>query len=409
MLYQLRNASGSSIERADKCPASHYLPQDHIENVYGVRGHGVHDFIVRWRDYLDRDRDAALAEVADDAPHRSLCEAIPLDSIPEGGKLEVAFAYDARTRTARIIGYNIGRAYREHGALPHEICGTADLVGTAGGCVVIIDWKSGFKFVAKWQLRFLALAACRAMGVNSAKVCNWYLREDGTILEDAQSVDTFDAIDLDNIEDELVGVLERLERSHERALAGERPRVSGGSWCQYCQSKAHCDLTTGVAKRALSMKLDQPMTPERAMEAWMLFDLLEGIIKAGRAGLREYGRTQPFPDGQGYTVKQIEASGLKILPDKAEAVLRRKFGDAVADAARESTISQASIERALKAHRPGPLAPAKREALKAMRQGGAAFDTTHLEVKKVRDKTAVMATLQLDAAGTVTPLLLGSG
>jgi hypothetical protein len=400
--------SASSLDRADHCPPSHYLPVTRgAAAVYALRGTGVHDFIVRWRDHFGKDRDAALAEVPDDAPHRALCEALPLDAIPDGGKLEVAFAYDPSTDTARILGYNIGRAYKEHGAQPHEVCGTADLVGTADGTVIVIDWKSGFGFVPKWQLRFLALAACRALGLSRAKVCNWFLREDGTIREDKDSVDEFDAFDLDQIAAEVRATLSRLRISYE--LDADHPSVTGGAWCQYCDCKPHCDLQTGLAKRALGMDLSEAFTPERAMEAALIASMVKEWAESVEAGLREYAKTTPFPDGKGNIVKEVERSTTKIVAAKAQPVLRQVFGDAVADAARESKVTQASIERALKANRKGPLAPAKRQAMEALRRAGAAFESTHREVRPVRDAAAPMAALQLDADGGFRPLLLSSG
>jgi hypothetical protein len=401
----IRLPTASSIDRADHCPPSHWLPTASAESVDANRGQGVHDFIVRWREYLGKDRDAALAEIDEDAPHRALCEALPLEAIPDGGKLEVAFAYDPETDTARIIGYNIGRAYAENGALPHEVCGTADLMGTADGVLVIIDWKSGFAIVPKWQLRFLALAGCRALGLSRAKVCNWFLRESGQIIEDQDSVDEFDAFDLDQIAEELRGVLARLRAAH--AAAGEHPNLRGGAWCHYCECKPYCGLQTGLAKQGLRMKLAEPLTPERAMEAWLLFEMLEDIAAAGKAGLREYSKQHPFPDGKGNVIKQVERESTKLIPEKALPALREAFTPELADAACERKLTQASLERALRAKNMGkPLAPLKRQAMKAMAARGGVVSGRRLEVRPVKDSKAPTAALQLDANGAVKALLV---
>jgi hypothetical protein len=404
----LRMPTASSLDRADHCPPSHWLPLAGAESVYAILGKGVHEFIVRWRDELGRDRDAALAEIDEDAPHREFCEAIPLDALPEGGKLEVAFAYDPETDTARIIGYNIGRAYREHGALPHEVCGTADLVGTADGVLIVIDWKSGFGIVPKWQLRFLALAGCRALGLSRAKVCNWFLRANGTIIEDEDSVEEFDAFDLDQIAEDLRGVLARLKAAH--AAASERPSVRGGAWCEYCDCKPHCDLQTGLAKRGLGMKLVEPMTEQRATEAWLLFDMLEGIAAAGKVGLREFAKQYPFPDGRGNVIQQVERSSTKLIAEKALPALREAFSPELAEAACERDITQASLERALRAKNIGkPLAPLKRRAMKAIEQCGGVVKERRKEVRPVKDAKAPIVTLRLDENGVVKPLVLTGG
>lgn len=80
-----------------------------------------------------------------------------LSLVPEKSDAEVAYAMGP-DGTVRVLGYNIGRAYDEHGAGPHDICGSLDVVADDR----VIDFKTGQPRVAardSWQLRFGAVVA----------------------------------------------------------------------------------------------------------------------------------------------------------------------------------------------------------------------------------------------------------
>ena len=406
-----RHPSGSSMERADRCPPSHWLPVDRVESTAAERGNGVHDFIVAFFAAWALDKAAgkgtartqALAPIPKKAPHRALCEALPVDDLPEGGRLEVAVAYDPRADTARIIGYNIGRAYREHGALPHEVCATADCVGVLDGVLRIYDWKSGWLPVGSWQLRFLALALCRALGMDRARVANWYLREDGRIFEDNDSVAEYDALELDDIADEVKRVLARIESS--RAADGISA-LAGGGWCRYCECKASCRLQVGLVKHTVGMRLEEPLTTEKAAEAWLVLDQVDDAIALMRKGLKEFARTNPFPVGDGKQLEAVDWPSTDVLPAKAMPVLADKYGPAIAELAAPREMSQASIERALRTLNQ-PLAPLKREALEAIEAAGGLVRSTTPQVRPVKNANApTMTVIRVEQAdGTTRPIV----
>lgn len=84
------------------------------------------------------------------------------DVVPAGvsARAEVSYAFDFDTMTSRKLGENLGRDYGELCA--GEIPGTADLVYTSGGRLVVVDWKTGDRFDASkyWgQVKFLLLCA----------------------------------------------------------------------------------------------------------------------------------------------------------------------------------------------------------------------------------------------------------
>lgn len=81
-----------------------------------------------------------------------------LPLIPDDSEAEVAYALSP-DGTIKVLGHDIGRAYDQHGAGPHDICGSIDVVAPERK---VIDHKTGEPRVSamqSWQLRFAAIVA----------------------------------------------------------------------------------------------------------------------------------------------------------------------------------------------------------------------------------------------------------
>ncbi len=89
-----------------------------------------------------------------------------------GWRPEVALAYDPVTGVGRELGQCIERKYEEHGCLPSELPGTADVLCLDGDCAVVYDLKTGRSEAAsyRWQMRGLGLAAARRYQVSRARI-----------------------------------------------------------------------------------------------------------------------------------------------------------------------------------------------------------------------------------------------
>jgi hypothetical protein len=414
-LAAFRMPSASSMDRADRCPPSHWLPLDRITSPYAISGNGVHDFIVCFFAVylLDKAagvapaRKAALEKVPKVAPHRGLCEALPLEALPEGGKLELAFAYNPQTDTARVLGVNIGRAYREHGALPHEICGTADCVGKVGDVLHIYDWKSGWLPVGAWQLRFLALVAARA------SACRGCGSPTGTCARTAASSRTTTAWpsstrSTSTTSPTTCGACCRrspCRKASTRAATCTTSRRATGA--AGASARRRAGSRSGLVKASFGMELREPLTIEAATEAWLVLDQVEDSLKLMRKGLKEFARTNPFPVGDGKQMQETDWPFTDIDEAKAIAVLEKKYGPEIAEAAAPRSLSQASIDRALKTLGK-PLAPLHREAMAAIEAAGGVRKGTTVQVRPVKaegaPKTFVMRVEQAD--GTLRPKVL---
>jgi hypothetical protein len=93
---------------------------------------------------------------------------------------EPAYAWNPAAGTARELGVNIGRAYEEHGKLPHEVGGTLDVASVEGDTVYVYEFGTGFDVEHKYdQLRLQCGIAARALGVTKAVGQIVKFRDDG--------------------------------------------------------------------------------------------------------------------------------------------------------------------------------------------------------------------------------------
>lgn len=126
------------------------LPPD-VSGPAAVFGTGFHELVVdgEHRQPLGEEEDAELRAMF--AAWQSSGQKL----LPPNARHEVAYAIGPNG-APRLLGENIGRRYRQHGARPDDVCLTVDVVGDW-----VVDFKTGRKYVAAfaaWQLRCAAIA-----------------------------------------------------------------------------------------------------------------------------------------------------------------------------------------------------------------------------------------------------------
>ncbi len=149
-----------------------------------------------------------------------------------GWKVEMAFAYDPQTGESRILGYDISRKYEEHGLLPHEIGGSADLVWMSGSTVVVVDHKTGRAISdSVWpQMEWLCVMAARALGAWGARAVVWHATDYGIV----EYVKSYDDLQLWRIAEQM--------RIDIAAVADSWPTPGLHCDALYCSARAACDL-----------------------------------------------------------------------------------------------------------------------------------------------------------------------
>jgi hypothetical protein len=258
-----------------------------VESDDARRGTAIHAYLQALADGTPRED--ALAATPEDV--RAWCEKIAPGVVPTGGETEVALVYDCASDTAsrRTVA-----GHRQYGELaPGQVPGTADLVLWDERPLRVIDWKTTAYDLdaqaAKPQLEFLALAAARVAGMDSAVAEVRVLREDGACFIAASWALGWE--DLDRVASEVERDLGRVGREQlERARLGAAytPDVVRGSWCTYCPAWDHCPAQTAAVRRFRAADLAPPA--DALGEAYLDACAAERAAEALRAVAREHIR-----------------------------------------------------------------------------------------------------------------------
>lgn len=403
----MRHPTGSALPRVFECPASHVLPQARCGGQWANYGQSIHAFRVAARAV---GRDAALAAIPEDATHRDLCEQLDLARFPARSRLEVALAWNQDTDTAAILGDNIDRAYPAEYLSAPWWTGTADemaeITDDGERAAFVDDLKTGWRAQGAAeqhrQLRFLALAAARALGVDRAVIMWITPRDDGRLFCQRATLDGFD---LDAIRDEHRALSRHLADLTERHQSGERLPVTEGDHCTYCPAFAACWAKSAMVIDALAVADPAVVelarlaeTPEGRATIGALYArsreqrrILEERLEPAIRGLAaNLDGGIPLPDGT--VLAEVEvANKPRLVPGLVGPALRRLYPEhpEIADAAvkQEPRATLTTIEEGLRlVAKPGQLARMKTETREALRSEGAIVEGTHREVKPVTQK-----------------------
>jgi hypothetical protein len=317
------------------------LPHFGATSDYAANGTAVHLFIARAHEV---GRDRALDELDAEAAHRPLCEALPFAQLPAGGSHEVALAWDYESDVARVLADAGHRNYAS--AAPTEYVGTADYVGRDYDMPVVLDYKTGHKWLGparqSRQLRMLALAASRVVGVDAARVAYCFLRDDGTY---AFSWATFDAFDLAEIADELRTLAATLEDAS-MSDCHESPE------CDYCAAFSSCPakmqlaraIGTGAVVRDLGIAVEI-MTDAELATTYAAIERYDQLADKVRKALRQRAAMQPIDLGDGRCLGTVPWPCTSVRADVAYATVLELHGDAVAEEACPRGATLAALKR----------------------------------------------------------------
>lgn len=381
--------TASALERNAKCLLSAILPKVRRENADASAGTAKHAFLA---DALDcGSAEDAIARVPEE--YRDECAALDLSQLPAGYPgtcaAEVSFTFNIETGDGRELGRGLGRDYQ--GIEDDEIPGTADVVALEGSdTVVIYDYKTGYgrqpRASDSWQLRFLALAACRAYGRSRAKVAIIRVDEIDSYYDRAE----FDECDLLVTEGDVSELFVDIE------IAKKNPvgiAAAPGDHCKYCPGFERCPAQASLIRAASGAPAELGvdgivLTPDTAAAAWRRIQAVERVLEATKAAIQSYAQLASIPLGDGYELGAVQQSRERVDGVKARQVLAERYGTEVADAAGEWRSSKASIERALRpmATKERKISVLKAEALEALRAAGAVEEKSFTIVKEMRAK-----------------------
>lgn len=355
--------TASKLELLERCPAAGALPAVWTEATDDMRaGTARHRFIQRAREI---GREEALAEVPTDAPWRVQCEALELDELPAGDH-EIAYAYDVAHDTARCLGPWLDRAYD---VWPTEISGTADLIAPPSADRprwLVIDFKGEEEVEPaqqNLQIGIFALCLARLHGVDEVDVAIGYLRHGGGIRWDRATLGPFD---IEAVADRLRGITAGIDAARAQLADGVTPDVSMGLHCRRCPALLACPAQVAAA-RAL---LDAPPTNEALAQAsaedagaaWVRVKVLGELADRIRAVLAARAEVDGLPLPDGARLVPVETVRRTLLIEKAEPLLRARFG-AQLDALIDRSLSSEAVGRLSRQLAPGSGVKKAAEAL----------------------------------------------
>lgn len=392
--------TASSWPRAFLCLGSAILPRVEEIGEWSSRGSAIHRFIATVGT-IGRDR--ALAEAGE---ARDFCAAFDLDAIPQinpaTGAHELALGYNVMTGACREL-YRGGDKARDYSSLgEHEIGVTLDYAADqVGGGGTLIDWKSGWKQVARpsknRQLQIQALAYARYRGHDSVNAAVGYLRDE----RPWYVYDDFDALDLDDIAEQFRARAQQIDVEAANLLATGQVHVTIGEHCGGCASFHACpakdERSRAMAKDAgeLAFRLKQAlrdggidvvrqvvlagieMRQIREREDKARGQAIHAVEAALVMYVQEHG---PIDMGDGRVFGGETSIRSRLDGDVTYRVLEERFSAETARAATKLTATKGDLEKALKSHAPkGKGAALVREVTEQIDKAGGLKVTTAVE------------------------------
>ncbi len=266
---------------------------------------------------------------------------------------EVTWEWHPDTGNARHLGDHLHRSYEN--VTPGALHGTADYCGPRDDVMHVYDLKTGQSETPhpreNAQLRFLALAACRATGMAQARI---------GILHAADGRETYwqfadiDALELEVIEMEMRKMIERITWMRGDLASGKQPRLVVGEHCKWCKARYQCParITTAVNlvapaedfRAVLSKSLEDDEMATKVYSRWRA--AMKTLAEVSEI-LHARAKENPIKLENGNLWGPVESTRETLDADKVWQVLVELHGNDVAMKALKSETSKAGIARAL--------------------------------------------------------------
>jgi hypothetical protein len=335
MSIGFKQPSASNAEAFVMCGASHVLPQSDTTGDWMARGNEGHEALAaKINGRPPKDGTARGEELISKFPLETVLKGVDKSTIDA----EMAFAVNVKTKTVRILGRDIGRAYGD--LQDFEIPTTLDVVGMKDGQPWIRDWKFG-KSSSWWQLLVQAMAVAYGASADDEPAdyvdAGFVMIEGetgGRVYHEDARIITLDEID---------GAAEKLLESWGRVARmatdlknrGQIPPTTSGAWCTFCGAYPYCPNKWQMAKALLgevsTMGPDMIAALDRTQmgvlwakinEAKRMLETAQEAVKG--AALRE---EQGIPLPNGKRLVMVEAQGRKSIDaDLAAQTIRRLGG-----------------------------------------------------------------------------------
>jgi len=233
------------------------------------------------------------------------------DYEPPNARYEVAFAYDPIDGQVHELGSDIDRQYEEHGAKPHHLVGSVDVLGVEGPLGYVIDHKTGRRTTESQdnlQLAFAAYCLHKIAGVDEVHVALHYIDETGRITTDESLL-----VDFNHIE-------QTLQEIHARRLHKEAPRPGPHCKAKWCPARDTCparvEKLEDKGAQVIPLTGLAQVTRVTAPQVYAAVRAAEERIAQVKAELKKIADEGPIPLQNGMVYRAVQQAGRETVDKK---------------------------------------------------------------------------------------------
>lgn len=366
--------SGSKVPLLMRCVGSAALGGVYLDepNVDSARGKALHAFLqaisqagelteLKYNELLL----SVPPEYRDDARVMDVLK-LPCAN-PQSYAAEVALAWNWVTREGRALDTSGSRTYADCDP-QEEIVGTIDALGLAGDAVVVLDYKTGRRYLGRPglsdQLRTYAVMAAAVFRKTKAVIGFIRIDDEGRAWWMTEEIS---AEQLAEYAERLVAMM--LNVAEARATPVHQLDLHDGEHCDSCPSKRRCPALLAMASALAADPASViPMggielSVEQCGQVVMKLAAMKTVMDLAESSLREAARVLgPFPLGDGrfkglqpVTMRSITNVDLavdtvakRVGPERAAKMVERSVSmEAVEGAARSYLIDTTGKNRGL--------------------------------------------------------------
>lgn len=289
--------TGSSLERAERCPNSYAYPQVNSTSAASEKGTENHAEIER---AIRSEEQGSLSN-----------ELWAFIASFTNRRAEVGIALNVHTKSVRFIGARNAGGYDD--VHPGEIALTVDFIGERDGKVWCVDWKSRARVTAAADNRQL-LAGVVGTGATVGAI--YYL--DNHYCDSHE----FSQMELDAfwpLADEILGGVANAISVKDTTKGTWEPPLHEGPWCDYCPAKFSCHAKTSYIKHALAIAPSEILSAERAGEIWAQVKKAKKIVETMEEAIKLMSKDVDIPLKNGKVLRQIPVTTTKVDAKAMEA------------------------------------------------------------------------------------------
>lgn len=289
--------TGSSLERAERCPNSYAYPQVNSTSAASEKGTENHAEIER-----------AIRSGEQGSLSNELWVFITSFT---NRRTEVGIALNVHTKSVRFIGARNAGGYDD--VYPGEIALTVDFIGERDGKAWCIDWKSRARVTAAADNRQL-LAGVVGTGATVGAI--YYL--DNHYCDSHE----FSQMEIDAfwpLADEILGGVANAISVKATTKGTWEPSLHEGPWCDYCPAKFSCHAKTSYIKHALAIAPSEILSAERAGEIWGEIKKAKKIVETMEEAIKLMSKDVDIPLKGGKVLRQIPVTTTKVDAKAMEA------------------------------------------------------------------------------------------